>query len=339
MRLSAAAAFLLLTATVLGGCLEEDEGPVADSVPFPLQTYRFAWEGADVAVDGTTHGWLLSVHNPSNGTYETTILPFGLEEALLGPVRATDSLGAGGGRVTWLPARVEGGASVPAPSLTLGPGEGGVFLVQVEAYSQADPGRVGVRFLVTDDNDPLRAVDSRTVAWNVTSAAMATGVAPGDHVRTVTVGVWANGTSFYTNSADLLADAAFPAGFDHNESASDPLPVYVYDQSRDEQPEGSKDRCWFTTIAGYNALLRSQSEGSTGVRFLPPESAYTLPGNEDHPLYGDPLVFLNTVVAHEGPTGLEDEAPDPTGDCFQDRIDEVLQTLPPVPPAVPWLTP
>jgi hypothetical protein len=49
---------------------------------------------------------------------------------------------------------------------------------------------------------------------------------------------------------------------------------------------------------------------------LLPEEAYTREGAEEHFLYGDSLVFMNTVVANVGEVSELQALPQPTGDCF-----------------------
>lgn len=312
-------AVLFLILPLLAGCATDPE-PVAPE-PFPLQVYRFAYEGSDVAVDGTQHGWLIRVSNPTDLAYETTILPSGLDDALVGPVGPTSGAAP---QEVFLPARIEDGRALAPPPLLLEPGASGVFLVKVDAYNgTGDERTVGFRAFATRVSQPSTVIEAYRSTWPVQVRPATTAVAAGDHVSTRTVGVWINGTSFYTNAADLLGDPAFPAAFSRNDTGSEDLPIYVYGSDRSEQPEGSKDACRFTTITGYNDLLLTQAEASTGVALLRPEAAYTVAGNEDHFLYGHPLIFLNTVVSHDGSTGPTDVPPDPTGPCFQDRLEGI----------------
>lgn len=175
----------------------------------------------------------------------------------------------------------------------------------------ADNGTIVVEWIT----GPSRLAHATT--WTPSSLRT---VDPGMHVLTETVGLWTNGTSFYTNVASLLEDPAFPAGghIDRDAAAasSAPLPIYVYGEENSEQPARSRDTCHFTTISGYNALLKRQTELAAGVRFLEPTEAYTREGAEDHLLYGDALLFLNTIVAIEGQTTTADQIPDPQGACF-----------------------
>lgn len=319
---------------LLSGCADPTDDALTPE-PFPLELYRFAYPGSDVAVQGVDHAWLLRLHNPTNITFNASIVPFGIETAKLGPLDRTD---AGQGRFFW--SNRESGADVPGPAMTLAPGESGPYLVQVTDHgSEEGTIPVGFQALVVPVGDTT-PYGSYIDSWNVTVQDAGTPVAPDDHVQTATVGVWAeNGTSFYTNIAELLADPDMPAGGTvDRDGGTAPLPVYVYDQSGDEQPAGSKDTCHSVTIPGYNALLKTQAEGSTGVRFLQPEEAYTRPGAEDHSLYGDALIFLNTIIAHDGPAGDEAILPDPTGDCFDPENASPVD-VPEVPPfgTVPWL--
>ncbi|MGB0653558.1 MAG: hypothetical protein ACPGQL_10200 [Thermoplasmatota archaeon] len=156
-------------------------------------------------------------------------------------------------------------------------------------------------------------------------------VEPGHSVETFTVGVWINGTSFYTNWGAFHEAPGFPRGYPAGDFGGDPLPIYVYDDDRAEQPPRSKDNCEFTTITGYNELLKMQQLGASAVRFLEPEEAYTVPGAEDHFLYGEPLIFLNYVVGHGGDTvPITGDLPQPLAPCFHPN-----NALPPGVPPLP----
>ncbi len=305
VRFARVALALPLLAAALTGCLESDD-PGADLGALDL--YLFVYPGAEKAVPGADHGWLLRLGNPTDTPASFHAGVVGVRSAQLGPA------GDDGWRTTPSPP-----AEAPREALWGGrvavPAGGSVaFLLNVQTYD-GEPGSQPVSLLFVRDDGQIREVPLPVEA-DVAGPA----VRPGDHVRTVTVGVWVNGTSFYTNSASLLDDPGFPAGgnIDPAEARAeaDPLAIYVYDRDRSEQPNGSRDTCHGTTIDGYNALLRSQVGSSTGVRFLQPGEGYTQPGGEDHFLYGDALVFLNTVVAHEGTTGPADAAPNPQGACF-----------------------
>jgi hypothetical protein len=310
-----------LIASFVAGCSEgETSGTERTS---PIEVYRFAFAGTDLHVRGVEHGWLLRLSNPSDEPWLATLVLEGVEEAIFGPVAQT--LGSSPQTVL-LPVHQEGGVQQAPPSLRLEPGGAGVFLVKVKEYADAADALAGFRVLSAPVAQSDGLILSDAVLWPIERIEAQQPVVPGDHVQTVTVGVWTNGTAFYTNSAELLSDPALPAGFDRTAFAADPLPVYVYDRGRDEQPAASQDACRATTIDGYNALLKEQAEHSTGVRLIRPEDGYTTPENEAHPLYGEPLIFLNTVIVHDGATGPLDLVPDPTGPCFMDR----LQDLPPV---------
>jgi FKBP-type peptidyl-prolyl cis-trans isomerase 2 len=54
---------------------------------------------------------------------------------------------------------------------------------------------------------------------------------------------------------------------------------------------------YFTTITGFNEALKGLSTRTSRVVHVAAEDAYTLPGNEGHPLYGDDIVFLIQVEA------------------------------------------
>lgn len=283
----------MVLVVVMAGCAALPDPPVE---AFPLDVYVFAPAGSWFGA----HAVMARVTNPTDGgvAYEVEV---DLQRGRVGPVDATG----------WQ----EGAAD------TLGPGESRLWLLDFQE--------------VTGHTFRLR-IDAAggSYEWNQTLPnAGGPPVEAGMHVLTYTVGVWINGTSFYTNIASLNEDAAFPAGYDRSAFGGAPLPVYVYDQDRSEQPARSIDTCHFTTIPGYNALLKTQSEGGTGVRFLAPEDGYTRAGNEEHFLYGDALVFLNTVIAIEPRDERLDDVPDPQGDCF-DVNRYTPDPVPDVPPAL-----
>lgn len=309
----------LLVTVALAGC-SDDSGDQAPEPDMPITVYRFPYAGSDVAVEGVEHGWLLRLSNPDDQAWTVTLVLEGVEDAIFGPISRT----AGDSPQTvLLPVHQENGRQIAPPSLRLEPGASGLFLVRVNEYSNGTGIQAGLRLLAAPAGASHELRLGEPITWPVQVVPAAAVVGPGDHVRTATVGVWLNGTSFYTNIPDLLSDPDFPAGFPRDAYGTDPLSIYVYDQDRTEQPAGSQDACIGTTIPGYNALLKQQADGSTGVRLLRPEDAYTRDGNQDHFLYGDALVFLNTIVAHDGPTGPLDELPDPTGPCFANRLDDL----------------
>lgn len=125
-------------------------------------------------------------------------------------------------------------------------------------------------------------------------------------------GFWENGTMFDTNLQDLDVGSGWPKAGWYEGGHWDPIPVYVYDVDRSEQPAHWKSPFagtpaagspadeqagagYFTTIKGFNEAVKGLPVGSRQVFHLAPEDAYTLPGREDHPLYGDALVFLVEV--------------------------------------------
>jgi hypothetical protein len=162
-----------------------------------------------------------------------------------------------------------------------------------------------------------------SVAWELSSPREGETATVDEGALVYTAGFWENGTLFYTNIKEVDAQAWPRAGWYEWEGA-DPLPVYVYDQDRAEQPphwrapsssvpptgspadpimretlggvESMYGVGYYTTIQGFNEALKGLSTHTTRVVRLAPEEAYTLPGNEDHPLYGDALVFYIKIV-------------------------------------------
>jgi hypothetical protein len=134
---------------------------------------------------------------------------------------------------------------------------------------------------------------------------------------------------FYTN-LQSYDGSPWPRAAWYAWEGADPLPVYVYDQDRSEQPpewkgvgqnvgspgtpadpaaqgaaglvDSSLGIGYFTTIKGFNEALKGLTTTTTKVVVIPPEDAYTRDGNEEHPLYGETLVFLIHVdEVHDQP--------------------------------------
>lgn len=320
---------VLFVVIALAGCIE-DAPEVEAPTPFPLEVYRHAWPGSDVFVEGATLGMAFSVSNPTDARVSVGLFLDGIGAHQVGALDRTD----GDTPIeTWFAISVDAG-EVRGAGRVLEPGEGSLFLAKV---SSLESNNLSATFVASDPLDVDVLYDSLQLDWSVESVLDREAIDPGSLVQTTTVGLWTNGTSFYTNSAELLADPAFPAGGNvDRKGATDTLPVYVYDNENTEQPLGNADNCYFTTIAGYNSLLKTQFDGSTGVNFLSPTAGYTAPGNENHLLFGDSLVFLNTVIVLDGQTTTEDELPDPNGACFDATrvVNKVAAALPIDPPVV-----
>ncbi len=317
---------LLLLAPLVAGCLETPAmTPPEPESEAGWSVYRFGYGGSDTVTSMASRiDFMLRVENTGE-TDITYTIQMTNGEGHLGRVHGET------GAVLWFD-NVQGGHSADD---VLPAGQARLWIVE----ARLDPSETQVGYII-EAFDEDRWVGSMNEAFGVRHSDSVQ-VLPGDHVMTRTVGVWANGTSFYTNIAELLQDPAFPAGGHINRTqalaGTDPLPVYVYDEDRSEQPAGSKDTCHFTTIPGYNALLRGQHEGGTNVAWMAPEDGYTRPGNEDHLLYGVPLLFMNTVVSIEGaddPGIVRGQpnpaytAPRPDGDCFDPN--NALSGLPPI---------
>ena len=158
----------------------------------------------------------------------------------------------------------------------------GVARFQVELFEQPGP----------DGGDPACEGDPLAV-YEVPIAPVASDAVGtvGKGILVHTVGWWTNGTSFYTNSDRYNDRAELPRSYLGDYGGGEPLHVYVYGDSREEMPPRYERAGYFTTIAGFNEALKGMTVGSTRVAYLEPEEAYTLEGREDHPLYGEPLIF------------------------------------------------
>lgn len=113
----------------------------------------------------------------------------------------------------------------------------------------------------------------------------------GKGVLVRTVGLWGNGTSFYTNHGGFHDRGELPRSYLGDYAGDDPLEVYVYNESRDERPERYNESGYSTTISGFNEALHGLPTVGARMTFAAPDEAYTTEGNEDHQLYGDPLYF------------------------------------------------
>ncbi len=284
----------------LAGCLGTDEvdGDAVEGL-VGAEVYEYRYRGDDVVIPNHPYGWMLRVTNTQ-------------DEDLMVRAEAADP-----GNTSWGPVTSSGWSTDERENpQALAPGESLLFLYQwTGGYTKRLA--YGVSLMASDDNETEPVVlDTHWLERGLQQPKSILLVGAGDHVTTRTVGVWVNGTSFYTNIEDLNSDPAFPAGYDREDFHDGILNAYVYDEGSDEQPPGSRDRCYVVMIEGYNELMKSQGQGSSNVRFLQPEEAYTRDGAEGHFLYGDALVFMNTVVSHEGEVTPVQSAPFPAGDCF-----------------------
>ncbi len=285
----------MFVAVALSGCLVDDVETGKNAAnPLEIFIFHYPAEGVMTPADSPyALSWAARVANPTNDSISYELEAPGLLQGRAGIVTA------------------DGWQSAPFGGIrvadTIGPGESRLWLFEGDQFAAHD---FHMQAFVANQLAFEETLETKDGAGSV--------VDPGMHVQTMTVGLWINGTSFYTNIPEMLHNASFPAG-GHIDMAGAlagamPLPIYVYDADRSEQPDSSIDNCYFTTIPGYNALLKEQRVGVTGARFLTPTEGYTREGSEEHFLYGDPLVFLNVVTVLEGPAG-PDRA-DPQGDCF-----------------------
>lgn len=113
----------------------------------------------------------------------------------------------------------------------------------------------------------------------------------GHGVLVRTVGWWPNGSSFYTNMDRYHERPDLPHDYLGEYEGSEPLKVYVYNDSREEMPERYNESGYVTTIPGFNEALKGIPTVGGAIAYLEPSEAYTREGNEDHALYGDPLIF------------------------------------------------
>ena len=146
-----------------------------------------------------------------------------------------------------------------------------------------------------------------TITWDLAAPAEGDRAEPGQGVQVHTAGFLENGTLFYTNIKAIDHDD-WPRTDWYAWEGGEPLPVYVYEEDRAEEPaywqdpqsgtpvEGTVPGLgYYTTIPGFNEALKGLSTNTVRVVRMEPEEGYTRAGNEEHPLYGEPLVFYIKV--------------------------------------------
>lgn len=114
---------------------------------------------------------------------------------------------------------------------------------------------------------------------------------------------WDNGTLASTNDPSLRNRTEVGAAVLDEESPTDvPLKVYVGGERGTPPPEPYNGTGYHAVIPGFDARLRDAGDGSgmvagetLAVR-IQKEDAYTVEGNEDHPLFGVDLNFLIRIV-------------------------------------------
>jgi FKBP-type peptidyl-prolyl cis-trans isomerase 2 len=220
-----------------------------------------------------------------------------------------------------------------------GPGEDPVasaapegWAVEVERFSgpEADnfsvlrvaPGQGKGRLDLAYAHPACEGVQSGTISWDLAAPTEGRSAEPGQGVHVYTAGFLEDGTLFYTNIEAIDQDD-WPRTDWYAWEGGEPLPVYVYDQDRNEEPaywrppsssvpktgtpadpvlhdaameaDATTGLGYFTTIAGFNEGLKGLSTNTVRVVHMAPEDAYTRAGNEEHPLYGQALVFYIKV--------------------------------------------
>lgn len=193
---------------------------------------------------------------------------------------------------------------------TLSPaGEGPVFQAVTVSAKAGSAGGLDLAYGFAVADGRCRSGPGGTLAWSLAEPEPGAAAQPGQGVHVMTAGFFENGTLFYTNIHELDGDARWPRIDWYAWEGGEPLPVYVYDEARTEQPAHWTDPQagtplagtvpgvgYFTTIPGFNDALHGLSTRTTRVVHLTPEEGYTRPGNEEHPLYGHPLVFYIKVL-------------------------------------------
>lgn len=130
-------------------------------------------------------------------------------------------------------------------------------------------------------------------------------LAPGLGARVHYVLFLDNGTLLATNLKAAWDQEGVPRTPSNETPDWRPLKVYVGGRRGEAPPEpynstgcdaGEDPPCYHPVIPGFDARLRGMVAGETLAVRVAKEEAYTVPGNEEHPLYGLPLNFLVRVV-------------------------------------------
>lgn len=183
-------------------------------------------------------------------------------------------------------------------------------LVRVDPRGDSE-GNLTLRWGNADFAAGCRSGNQASLSWDLMEPRDAAAARPGQGVHVYTAGFWENGTLFYTNIR-AVHESPWPRAAWYEWEGDAPLPVYVYEQDREERgplwsattagtplgaPTGNLTLWdYFTTIPGFNNALKDLSLNTVRVVRLAPEEAYTRSGNEEHPLYGDALVFYIKVL-------------------------------------------
>lgn len=175
-----------------------------------------------------------------------------------------------------------------------------VSRVRLEPEGAPEPGRLSVGVSPTEQPSDCRVgplVRNHSLAVEDGEDASA-----GQGVHVHTAGFWPNGTLFYTNIDRIHGSDWRRAGW-YAWGGGDALDVYVYEDEPSDRPAywdvspelpvAGETTLWSygPTIPGFNEALKGLSTTAHRVVKIPADQAYTRDGYEDHPLYGDDLIF------------------------------------------------
>jgi hypothetical protein len=201
------------------------------------------------------------------------------------------------------------------------------------------PPAAAVKLTVTVDGEDCRRFPAP--AWYPAPAREGQLAEVGKGVLVHTAGFLEDGTLFYTNldwvNRTTHGDTPWPRVDWYQFTSPDPLPVYVYGKDRSEIPPhwsagqqvpsdlpvataAMLPGRYFTTIPGFNEALKGLSTATVHVVRIAPEDAYTRAGYEEHPLYGEALVFLiqlEAIADHPCPLWVRDWNTVPNDACFR----------------------
>lgn len=247
-----------------------------------------------------------------------------------GQVRLTTAVNDGNETYSQPAATFGDGKPVPFEDLRFTPelGDRHFGAIRIEPAVAEEGVVMNFRF---EERDPdCAAQGGLSITWGARGLTGSRAAEAGQGAHVWYAGFWENGTLFDTNLQDLDVGSGWPKAGWYEGGHWDPIPVYVYDQDRSEQPaywksaagnvpprpseadaldpyldpaiatatgavDGTAGTGYFTTIKGFNEAVRGLPIGSRQVFQIAPEDAYTAPGREDHVLYGDALVFLVEV--------------------------------------------
>jgi uncharacterized membrane protein len=177
-------------------------------------------------------------------------------------------------------------------SVTLGGFESKVVICTINTHSDTSMGRYDIDFTATSENGPKATVRLNTSL--ITEFDDVT-IDIGDKGQVNYIGTLMNGIIFDTSYYEIATNPNYlkDQEFQIRPSYS-PLKIVVGGSDPDTTDDYGR------MIDGFWEGVVGMKENETRVIRIPPEKAYTYPGNEAHHLYGETLIFEITLVSIDG---------------------------------------